>query len=76
MKRFEVLGSGCANCRKTAELIGQVAAERGVDIDLKKVEDTAAIVAAGVMATPAVIAAGEIVHAGGVPSLRQVEGWF
>ncbi len=72
----KVLGSGCANCRSTAALIEQVAAERGVAISLAKIEDMPAIVAHGVMRTPGVVLDGRIVHAGGVPSREKVQGWF
>jgi len=72
----KVLGSGCANCRSTAALIEQVAAERGVAISLLKIEDMPAIVAHGVMRTPGVVIDGRVVHAGGVPSREKVQGWF
>lgn len=76
MERFEIPGSGFANGRRTAEPIGRIAAERGVAKDRKKFEDTAAIGAAAVMATPAAIAGGETVHAGGVPAQRDAEFRF
>ncbi len=76
MKDIKVLGTGCANCRNTVELITTVAREKAVPIALEKVEDLAAIMAYGVMTTPAVLIDGQVVHAGGVPSRSKVEAWF
>ncbi|MBK7357598.1 thioredoxin family protein [Propionivibrio sp.] len=52
MKDIKVLGSGCANCRSTIKLIEEVAAEKGVDITLAKVEQLPEIIKYGVMSTP------------------------
>lgn len=75
-REIKVLGSGCRNCRNTASLIEDVAAEHGVEIDLHKVEDPAEIMRYGVMSTPGVVMDGEVVHAGGVPERRKVAGWL
>lgn len=76
MKNVKVLGTGCANCRATLALVEAVARERGVEIELEKVEDLPAIIGYGVMATPGVVIDGVVVHAGGVPGRAKVEGWF
>ncbi len=74
--KVEVLGTGCSNCRTTAALIAQVAAEQQVPLELVKVEDLPSIMRYGVMATPAVAVDGKVVHAGGVPSRAKVAQWF
>ena len=76
MKEIKVLGTGCANCRNTLKLVEEVAAAKGAVVQIEKVEDMASIVKAGVMSTPGVIIDGKIVHAGGVPDRKKVEGWF
>ncbi|HEX5676108.1 MAG TPA: thioredoxin family protein [Azonexus sp.] len=76
MKDIKVLGSGCANCRTTLKLIEEVAQARGVAVNLEKVEDMAAILGYGVMSTPGVVVDGKVVHAGGVPDRKKVEGWL
>jgi small redox-active disulfide protein 2 len=76
MKAIKVLGSGCRNCAATYELIRTVAADKGVEVDLEKVEDMGAILGYGVMSTPGVVIDGKVVHAGGVPGRREVEGWL
>jgi len=76
MKKVQVLGSGCANCKRTAQLIQMVADARGVPITLEKVEDFQQIASFGVMYTPGVVIDGAVVHAGGVPSNEKIESWF
>lgn len=76
MKNIKVLGTGCANCRNTAKLIEDVAAARGVAIELEKVEDLPSIMKYRVMSTPGVVIDGKVVHAGGVPDRKTVEGWL
>ena len=73
---IKVLGSGCANCRKTIALIDQVAKAKGVPISLQKVEDMRDITGFGVMSTPGVVIDGKVVHAGGIPSRDKVEQWL
>jgi small redox-active disulfide protein 2 len=76
MKTIKVLGTGCANCRNTLQLIDQVAQDMGIEIQLEKVEDLQQIMRLGVMSTPGVVVDGKVVHAGGVPTRAKVESWF
>lgn len=76
MKDIKVLGTGCANCKNTVKLIEEVAAAKGEQIALEKVEDIQQIMTYGVMSTPGVVIDGTVVHAGGVPARNKVEGWF
>ncbi len=76
MKNVKVLGTGCANCQNTLKLIEQVAAAKGAEIELEKVEDLQQIMRYGVMSTPGVVIDGKVVHAGGVPARAKVEGWL
>ena len=76
MKEIKVLGTGCANCRNTIKLIEEVAAEKGVAIELSKVEDLPEIMKYGVMSTPGVVVDGKVVHAGGVPDKVRIAGWL
>ncbi len=76
MKDIKVLGSGCANCATTLKLIEDAARAKGVEISLEKIEDMGAILGYGVMSTPGVVVDGKVVHAGGVPDRRKVEGWL
>jgi small redox-active disulfide protein 2 len=76
MKNIKVLGTGCANCKTTLKLIEDMAKEKGVQLQLEKVEDMQAIMSYGVMSTPGVVVDGKVVHAGGVPSRDKIAGWL
>jgi small redox-active disulfide protein 2 len=73
---IKVLGTGCANCRKTIAEIELVAKARGVAVNIGKVEEIKDIIAWGVMSTPGVVIDGKVVHAGGVPTRDKIEQWL
>ncbi|MGR5065084.1 thioredoxin family protein [Photobacterium sp. DNB22_13_2] len=76
MKNVKVLGSGCKNCKVTAELIQDVFNSLEVSFELEKVEDLAQIMAYGVMSTPAVVIDDVVVHKGSVPKRGNIEAWL
>lgn len=76
MKDIKVLGTGCANCKTTVKLVEEVAAAKGANISLEKVEDIQKIMSYNIMSTPAVVIDGQVVHAGGIPAKSKVESWF
>ncbi len=76
MKNIKVLGTGCANCKTTLKLIEEVAKEKGIALQLEKVEDMQSIMSYGVMTTPGVVVDGKVVHAGGIPSRDKIAGWL
>jgi small redox-active disulfide protein 2 len=73
---IKVLGTGCANCKRTIQLIEQVVQAQAVPVTLAKVEDIRDIMSYGVMSTPGVVIDGKVVHAGGVPGREKVEQWL
>jgi small redox-active disulfide protein 2 len=76
MKNIKVLGTGCANCKNTLKLIEEAAKEKGIEIQIEKVEDLQSIMSYGVMSTPGVVVDGKVVHAGGVPTRDKIAGWL
>jgi small redox-active disulfide protein 2 len=76
MKNIKVLGTGCANCRATCQLIAAAAAAKGIAVELEKIEDMPSIIRYGVMSTPGVVIDGKVVHAGGVPDRNKVGSWL
>jgi len=75
MKNIKVLGTGCANCKTTFNLIEEAAKKAGVEVELEKIEDMAEIMGYGIMSTPGVVVDGTVVHSGGLPSKETVESW-
>jgi len=76
MRQIKVLGSGCANCKRTMAIIEEAAKAKGIEIELDKVEDIGDIMGYGVMSTPGVVIDGQVVHAGGVPDRKTVDSWL
>ncbi|WP_299787563.1 thioredoxin family protein [uncultured Shewanella sp.] len=76
MKNIKVLGSGCTNCKTTAQIIIDIAQANQIEIDLEKVTDLSQIMAYGVMSTPAVIIDEQLIHKGSVPNRELVESWL
>jgi small redox-active disulfide protein 2 len=76
VRRIKVLGPGCKNCVSTAEVVEEIAISLGIEVEVEKVTDMAEIMEHGVLTTPAVVVDGTVVHAGGVPRRREIEGWL
>ncbi len=78
---IKVLGSGCANCKRLAELAGmaleEVQAERpGVDGLVEKVTDPAKFMDYGLLTTPGLVINEKLVSSGRLPSPKQIAGWL
>jgi len=73
MTKIQILGPGCARCKKLADVTDACASELGMDYSIEKVTDIMEIVKAGVMQTPAVVAEGKILHEGSVPSKDEMK---
>jgi len=67
MKKIQILGTGCPKCKKLAENDEAAAKSAGVDYEMEKVTDLNAIMAFGVMMTPALAVDGVVKVAGKVP---------
>ena len=76
MKNIKVLGTGCASCKTVAKLIAAVAEEKGIAIELEKVEEIREIMSFGILSTPGVVVDGQVVHSGGIPSRDKIEQWL
>ncbi len=71
----KILGKGCGSCAWTERLVREVLEAEHADATVEKVTKTAEMVAYGVMSTPAVVVDERVVHAGGIPTRAEVEGW-
>lgn len=76
MKKIAVFGPGCMKCKKAEENVRQVLAETGIQATVEHVTDMRAIVAAGVMSTPAVAIDGVIKLSGRVPTTTELRQWI
>jgi small redox-active disulfide protein 2 len=76
MKTITVYGPGCMKCQKAEENVRRVLADTGVEATVEHVTDMQAIVAAGVLSTPAVAVDGVIKLKGRVPTADEVRQWI
>lgn len=74
MKKIQILGTGCPKCTKLAEHAEAAAKAAGVEYELEKVTDVSAIMAFGVMMTPALAVDGQVKCVGKVPSAQEIRG--
>ena len=74
--QIEVLGTGCAKCRKLYDLVQEVVASSGATADVLKVEKLDDIVKYGVAFTPALVIDGQVRASGGLPKAAQIEAWI
>ena len=76
MIKIEVLGTGCANCRRLEQLTREAVQAAGVEAEIVKVTDYAEIAAYGIMSTPGLVIDGRVVSYGRVPSAPEIAGWL
>ncbi|OGC94256.1 MAG: hypothetical protein A2W25_11190 [candidate division Zixibacteria bacterium RBG_16_53_22] len=73
--KIQVLGAGCARCKKTAEVMKDAALKLGLvegqDFEFEKVEKIAEIMKFGITMTPGVAIDGKVVLSGRLPSLSE-----
>lgn len=74
--KIEVLGTGCAKCKKLHQLVEKVVAETGAKAEVTKVESIEDIMKYGVAFTPALVIDGTVKSAGGIPKAAQIEAWL
>ena len=71
--KIEVLGTGCAKCKRLFDNVQAAVKDLGIATEVVKVEDINAIATSGVMMTPALIINGEIVTEGRVPDVNEIK---
>ncbi|MFZ5815769.1 MAG: thioredoxin family protein [Bacillota bacterium] len=69
---IKVLGSGCANCKKLEEHAREAVAQAGIEAEVVKVTDMAAIMSYGIMRTPGLVVNERVLVSGRVPDTAEV----
>jgi len=70
---IKVLGPGCANCEKMAEMAKKAVSELGIDAKIEKVTDIQEIMKY-TMSTPGLVVNGKLKHSGKpLPNLGKVK---
>jgi len=71
--KIQILGTGCAKCKKLTENAEEAAKELGRPFEVEKVSDIGEIMKYGVMMTPALAVNGEVKVVGKVPSVKEIK---
>lgn len=73
MKKIEVLGTGCAKCKRVEKNAKEAVAQLKIEAEVVKVEDVGEIVNRGVMMTPALYIDGVAKAIGRIPTVDEIK---
>ncbi len=73
---IEILGTGCAKCKKLEEDVRRAVADLGIEATVTKVEDIAKIMEHGVMMTPGLVIDGAVKSTGRIPGQQEIKNWL
>jgi small redox-active disulfide protein 2 len=72
-KTIQILGPGCAKCKKLAEESEKAAKELGLDFEIVKVTDVREIMKYGVLSTPGLAVDGKVKVVGKVLDAQKIK---
>lgn len=73
LKMLQILGTGCAKCKKLADQTEAAAKALGLEYQIEKVTQIDKIMKLGVMMTPALVVDGQVKVVGKVPSVDELK---
>lgn len=76
MISIKVLGPGCGNCTRLAQIAQQAADSLGVDATVEKVTQLSEFMKYQILATPGLVINEKVVCAGRVPTAAEVTTWL
>lgn len=71
--KIQVLGSGCATCKKLFELTKKAEEELGLGVEVEYITDVQKIIDMGLMASPVLAINGKPVLIGRVPEVEKIK---
>jgi len=76
MLYIKVVGSGCANCVKLAQLCEEAITENHLEADVEKVTDINKFAELGVFMTPGLVVNGNVLSSGKIPTKSTLVNWL
>jgi small redox-active disulfide protein 2 len=73
MRTIEVVGTGCAKCRRLLKNTEKAVSELGISAEIVKIDDIIEIVERGVFLTPGLIVDGELKVSGRVADVNEIK---
>ena len=74
--KVEILGVGCAKCKKLYDMVTGLVQKEGLDAEVVKVEDIKVFADYGVFMTPSLVVDGEVKLAGKLPKEAELKKWL
>jgi small redox-active disulfide protein 2 len=71
--KIQVLGSGCASCKKLHELASEIVQELNLDVKVDYITDISKIVELGIMQSPVLTVNGKPVMVGFIPNKEKIK---
>lgn len=72
MKAIKVLGTGCARCKQTVQIVNDTINKHGIQATVEKVEDIQKIMEYNILTTPVVVVDEVVKIKGKVPTEAEV----
>lgn len=72
MKNIKILGTGCAKCKQTEQMVKEVINKYNIEATLEKVEDIEKIMTYNILSTPALVIDEVVKIKGRIPSEAEI----
>ncbi len=74
--KIEILGIGCPKCKMLYENVKKAVQEKGLEAEIKKIEEMDKIIEYGVMMMPALVIDGSVKASGRVCAAEEIKEWL
>jgi small redox-active disulfide protein 2 len=76
MVNIKVVGSGCPNCEKLADLCKEIITENNIQAHIEKVTDYQQFADLGIFITPGLLINDQVMSSGKIPTKSTLENWI